>query len=116
MMRRDDYEDSICLGLGIAFVIIIAFVLVLMLTGCGCDQQKTQPETQPEAEVRRFTGDGWGDFGTQNWEFSTITDTETGVVYLVFNTHNGRCSVGEITPLLQRDGSVTIDERYAEKG
>lgn len=111
-MRRDECEDTIFAGFGVAFVILIALAVAMALSGCG----QSKSVASHERSASRFIGDGWNHYGTDDWEFSTITDTETGIVYLVYNTHNGRQSLGGITPLLKGDGSVTIDERYAVDG
>ncbi len=91
---------------------IIAAVLVAACVALsGCDALETsEPESKRyEVQSERFLDGGW------DWSFGTVTDTETGIVYLVWDDNNGKSAVGGITPLLKRDGSVTIDDRYGEE-
>lgn len=46
------------------------------------------------------------------WLFGYVVDSKTGVTYLVFDDNHGTCAVGGITPLLNRDGTPVIDERF----
>ncbi len=90
--------------------LLAAMAIAACVVLSGCDALET-PEPEPEryeVQNERFLDGGWG------WSFGTVTDTETGIVYLVWDDNNGRFSVGGITPLLKRDGSVTIDDRYGE--
>jgi hypothetical protein len=43
--------------------------------------------------------------------FGEVTDTETGIRYLVMYNHS-KWSISGITPLLDKDGNVMVDERY----
>ena len=88
--------------LSIGFVLVICGIIAAILVLSGCS------DTYRGAEDARFDhSDAWSEDG---WAFATVTDTETGVVYLVFKDNNGNTGVGGITPLLRRDGSVTIDD------
>lgn len=88
---------------------VLAAVLVACAALCGCSHNGTERETSTNEVIdQRFEGEP----GTY-YEYETVTDTRTGVVYLVWRYGIGRQdAVGGITPLLDRDGSVTLDPKY----
>lgn len=90
---------------------LILAITVLSVTLFGCvDGNGIQTIGADERVEDRFTCPD--DTRFLNTRFSTVTDTRTGIVYLVFNSHEGNCSVGGITVLLDSDGKPTRDPRY----
>lgn len=75
----------------------ICGVLVLMLTGCGNVTVKGEENGQSDTRI----------VSTETGVFcSILTDTETGVQYLMVGTGGYGCSV---TPLLKADGTPYVE-------
>lgn len=86
----------------------ITLAVLLMLCGCGNAIQRESDEGTVNVS-ERFISDRGDD------EFETITDSETGVVYLVWKRGgNSAASKSGITPLLDKDGNVVISEEVDE--
>jgi hypothetical protein len=80
----------------------------MALGGCGGNAIK-RVEGAPKEDVDgRFLCD-------DDYEFETVTDTKTGVVYLVWESDTGSASKGGITVLVHEDGTpVTSEEAEGE--
>ena len=90
---------------------LILAIAALSVTLFGCvDGNGIQTIDADERVDNRFTYSD--DIGFSSMRFSTVTDTHTGIVYLVFHSHSGSSSVGGITVLLDSDGKPTRDPRY----
>lgn len=91
-----------------AVVVMVACALL-----CGCGQGNgIQTSGLNERADGRFAYEPIGATVGYGWRFGYVVDTETGVTYLVFNSNRPKNSIGGITPLLNRDGTPVIDDRY----
>lgn len=88
--------------------LLAAVVMAACVALTGCNGNGIEREGHDATVDNRFVSEN------TDWEYETVTDSQTGIVYLVFDAHNGNSNFGGITPLLKRDGSVTIDDRYGE--
>ena len=90
---------------------VVAFVGGLL---CGCvDGNGIETDGLNERADGRFAYEQLNTLNTAcGWVFGYVVDTETGVTYLVFDDNHGDASIGGITPLLNRDGTPVIDDRY----
>ena len=93
---------------------IAAIVAVTCALLCGCEKGNgIETSGLNDRADGRFEYEEFRTPDTSHgWLFGYVVDSETGVTYLVFNNNHGRCSVGGITPLLNRDGTPVIDDRY----
>lgn len=89
---------------------LILAIAALSVTLFGCVEGNGIQTGADERVDNRFTYPD--DIGFSNMRFSTVTDTHTGIVYLVFHSHSGSSSIGGITVLLDSDGKPTRDPRY----
>lgn len=95
----------------------VAVALCMTLCGCYAEGNGIKVDGLNQCANDRFAYETFlptkeGD----EWQFGYVIDTETGVIYLVYTTDEGRRSgVGGITPLLRQDGTPTIDDRYAKR-
>jgi len=96
---------------GRAMWVLILAITVLSVALFGCVEGNGIQGIGADDRVdNRFTCPD--EIGFSNMRFSTVTDTHTGIVYLVFNSYKGNNSVGGITVLLDSDGKPTRDQRY----
>ena len=107
------------------FNVVMMAVSAVCLVGCtlsllcGCETKSNGigAERHNEGIDGRFAydipyKDSVNDY---TFNFGEIVDTETGVRYLVM--YNGsKWSISGIAPLLDSDGRVMVDERYANDG
>ena len=94
--------------------IAVVAVVCALLCGCYADGNGIQMSGLNERADGRFAYEAFLPTKEYDeWQFGYVIDTETGVAYLVYTTDEGRKgSVGGITPLLNRDGTPVIDDRY----
>jgi hypothetical protein len=90
---------------------VVATIACALLCGCG---QGNGIETSGlnERADGRFAYENLHVGAGYAWRFGYVVDTETGVTYLVFDNNRPKNSIGGITPLLNRDGTPVIDDRY----
>ena len=90
-------------------MITIALTACLVLCGCDGGNAVKRKGYGPRENVDgRFISDYGSD------DFRTVVDSRTGITYLVFDDQSGNCSIGGITPLLDRDGKPVISEEVSE--
>lgn len=89
----------------VAFFVAALIVAACVLMLCGCSGNDIKTEGLSEAVDGRF------ECG-RDMAFTTVVDTDTGVIYLVYRDGPGNAATGGITPLLNRDGLPVIDPRY----
>ena len=91
-----------------------AMALCTLLCGCYADGNGIKVDGLNERANDRFAYETFlPTKESDEWQFGYVIDTETGVTYLVYTTNEGRRNgVGGITPLLNRDGTPVIDDRY----
>jgi len=93
--------------------IAVVAVVCALLCGCYADGNGIQMSGLNERADGRFAYETFPitkDY--DDWQFGYVVDTETGVTYMVFTSNRGKNSIGGITPLLNRDGTPVIDDRY----
>ncbi len=90
-------------------------IAAIALALCGCSGGNgIEVEGINEKANGRFAYERISSDPNGLWSFGYVIDTETGVTYLVYKDGFGKNATGGITPLLNRDGTPTIDERYAK--
>lgn len=96
---------------------VVATIACTLLCGCYAEGNGIQTSGLNERANGRFAYETFRPTKhCDEWQFGYVIDTETGVIYLVYTTDEGRRSgVGGITPLLRQDGTPTIDDRYAKR-
>jgi len=97
-MRR--FRNLLFVGL----LLIAAFMVCMALGGCGSNVIVRGKDSPKEDVDERFLCD------SGQYSFETVTDLETGVVYLIWNSGTGTTSKGGITVLLHEDGTPVISE------
>ena len=93
--------------------IAVVAVVCALLCGCYADGNGIQMSGLNERADGRFAYETFPitkDY--DDWQFGYVVDIETGVTYMVFTSNRGKNSIGGITPLLNRDGTPVIDDRY----
>jgi hypothetical protein len=80
----------------------------MALGGCGSNVIVRGKDSPKEEVGGRFLCDNG------MYRFETVTDTKTGVVYLIWNSGTGNSSKGGITFLLHEDGTPVISEEVAK--
>jgi len=90
---------------------VAAMVACALLCGC-VDGNGIETDGLNERADGRFAYENLRGGGGYAWRFGYVVDTETGVTYLTFDSRDGKNSIGGITPLLNRDGTPVIDDRY----
>lgn len=90
---------------------IAATALTACLALCGCDSGNAV-ERKDDSPREDVDGRFISDYGSDR--FRTVVDSKTGITYLIFDNQNGNLSIGGITPLLDRDGNLTISEEISE--
>lgn len=101
-MRR--FRNFMFVGL----LLIAALVACMALGGCLSSNAIVRGNDNPKESVdERFLCD------KSNYRFETVTDTKTGVVYLIWNSGVGDNAVGGITVLVHEDGTPVISEEVA---
>lgn len=98
-MRR--FRNFLLVGI----LVIAALVACMALCGCYSPNSVKRGKDSPKEEVgSRFLCD------SGQYSFETVTDLETGVVYLIWNSGTGNNSKGGITVLVHEDGTPVISE------
>lgn len=89
----------------VVILVIAALVACMALDGCYSSNAAKRGENSPKEEVDgRFLCD------EGNYNFETVTDTKTGVVYLIWNSGIGNNAKGGLTVLVHEDGTPVISE------
>ena len=87
------------------FMVITALAACMALCGCAETNGLKRPDGSPKEDVsERFLCDSSG------YSFETVTDTKTGVVYLIWQYGTGNNAVGGITVLVHEDGTPVTSE------
>ena len=101
-MRR--FRNFLFVGL----LLIAALVACMALGGCSSNVIVRGKDSPKEDVGGRFLCDDG------QYSFETVTDTKTGVVYLIWNSGTGNSSKGGITVLVHEDGTPVISEEVAK--
>ena len=101
-MRR--FRNFLFVGL----LLIAAFMVCMALGGCGSNVIVRGKDSPKEDVGGRFLCDNG------QYSFETVTDTKTGVVYLLWRSGSSNSSVGGITLLVHEDGTPVISEEVAK--
>lgn len=78
-------------------LVVFSLVLVFLLVGCSLDDLQ-------ETSQRNVVTDLY------NSDVYDYVDPETGVHYLIYSRKNCDAGMGGITPRLNPDGSIMVDE------
>ena len=85
-------------------LLIAALVACIALGGCYSSVVVRGKDSPKESVDKRFLCDN------SQYSFETVTDTKTGVVYLLWRSGSSNSSVGGITLLVNDDGTPVISE------
>ena len=88
----------------VGLMLIAALVACMALGGCGSNVIVRGKDSPKEDVGGRFLCDDG------QYSFETVTDTKTGVVYLLWRSGSSNSSVGGITLLVNDDGTPVISE------
>ena len=91
--------------------VCVATTLMACLALCGCDSGNAV-ERNGDGPMENVDGRFISDYGSD--DFRTVVDSKTGITYLIFDDQGGKCAIGGITPLLDRDGKPVISEEVSE--
>lgn len=94
--------------LSVGLLLIAVFMVCMALGGCGSNVIVRGKDSPKEDVGGRFLCDDG------QYSFETVTDTKTGVVYLIWNSGTGNSSKGGITVLVHEDGTPVISEEVAK--
>lgn len=83
------------------FFVIFSLLSVIFLSGCSGNV--VVRKSADDILGSRFISDNPNDY------FSTIVDSETGIVYILLKRGTGSGSVGGICPLYNADGTIMRD-------
>ncbi len=86
-------------------LVLILLSLTLVLCLVGCDASETSYETKTEEAPKKTEIDEVSISKILIW-----TDEETGVQYIVYRDKAGYGGMGGITPRLNADGTLYIEE------
>ena len=87
------------------FVIFILYCAVLL---SGCTGNAVVRENADNTLGSRFISDSPNDY------FSTVVDSKTGIIYIVWQRGTGSGSIGGICPLYNADGTIMRDMTMTE--
>lgn len=98
-MRR--FRNFLLVGI----LVIAALVACMALGGCYSPNSVKRGKDSPKEDVS-------GRFLCDNGQYSleTVTDSKTGVVYLLWRSGSANSSVGGITVLVHEDGTPVTSE------
>ena len=96
---------SIC---GKVRVISMALIVTGLVSLTACKSQPIAGSTDTKSDVKSSSSlfPYHTDYDIKDW-----VDSETGVHYLVNSDHSGYAGMGGITPRLNPDGSIIVDEK-----
>jgi len=97
-MRR--FRNLLFVGL----LLIAAFMVCMALGGCSSNVIVRGKDSPKDEVGGRFLCDN------SQYSFETVTDTKTGVVYLLWRSCPSKSSIGGITVLVHEDGTPVISE------
>lgn len=78
-------------------IVVFSLVLVYLLVGCSLDNLQETP--QKNVAMNFYNSDVYD-----------YVDPETGVHYLIYSHKSYNAGMGGITPRLNPDGSIMVDE------
>ena len=94
----------------ICVFVIMVLLLIICTSGCSDNPMYKSIETSEVAEDSRFiVNNGYETVAIT--DYSILTDTETGVQYLMFTNSTGQSATGYMSVLMNPDGTpiVTVE-------
>ena len=84
--------------------VVFSLALVFVLAGCSLNDALDELQNTHEGEQREV------EYASYAHCVYDYIDSETGVHYLLYSFYNANGETGGITPRLNPDGSVMVDE------
>lgn len=89
-------------------VVSMALIMTGLVSLTACKSQPIAGSTDTKSDVE--SSSSLFPYHT-NYDIKDWVDSETGVYYLVYSDQSGYAGMGGITPRLNPDGSVMVDEK-----
>ena len=91
----------------VCIFIVVALLLIICTSGCSDNPMyKSIDTTEPTEDSRFIINNGYETVAIT--DYSILTDTETGVQYLMITRGTGQASTGYMSVLMNPDGTPIV--------